>query len=87
MLTNWSIKQLILGKMKIISVKLIPKASENSVKEFASYLKVKTTAVPEKGEANKSLINQLASHYHVAKSKIKIVQGTKLRKKLVEIES
>jgi hypothetical protein len=72
--------------MKIISVKLIPKASENSIEELDSYVKVRTTEVPEKGKANNSLIKQLAKHYHVAQSKIKIVQGTRLRKKLVEID-
>lgn len=72
--------------MKIISIKLIPKSSQNSVEELVSFVKVKTTAAPEKGKANNSLIKQLAKHYHIAQSKIKIVQGTKLRKKLVEID-
>lgn len=72
--------------MKIITVKLIPKASTNCVEELDKYLRVRTTAVPEKGKANNSLIKQLAKHYHIAQSKIKIVQGTKLRKKLVEID-
>lgn len=72
--------------MKIISIKLIPKSSQNSVEELVSFVKVKTTAAPEKGKANNSLIKQLAKHYQIAQSKIKIVQGTKLRKKLVEID-
>lgn len=72
--------------MKIISVKLFPKASENSIEELDSYVKVRTTEVPEKGKANAALIKLLAKHYKIAQSKITIVSGTKLRKKLVEID-
>ena len=72
--------------MKIITVKLYPKSGMNCVEESERYLLVRTTEVPEKGKANNSLIKQLAKHYHIAQSKIKIVQGTKLRKKLVEID-
>jgi len=71
--------------MKIISVKLIPGASENRIDEMTNYLRVRTTEVAEKGKANSSLIKQLAKHFHIAKSRISIVRGTKLRKKLVEI--
>lgn len=72
--------------MKIISVKLIPKSGENKVEELGLYVKVRTTAIPEKGKANDSMIKQLAKHYNIAQNKIKIIQGTKLRKKLVEID-
>lgn len=65
---------------------MVPGAKENKVEDFKSYIKVRTTVSAEKGKANKSLIKQLSEYYHVPQKAIKIIQGTKLRKKIVEIE-
>lgn len=48
-------------------------------------LHVRLRAVPERGRANKSLIELLAAHFSVAKSLIEIVSGTKSRNKRVRI--
>ena len=60
-----------------IRVKVIPKSSKT---ELAGYLpdgtwKVKVAAVPEKGKANRELIEFLAERLSVPKSRIHIVSG------------
>ena len=60
-----------------LRVKEIPKSSKT---ELAGYLpdgtwKIKVTAAPEKGKANRALIDFLAGHFSVAKSRIHIMSG------------
>ena len=43
------------------------------------------TAEPQKGKANKELIEKLSEHLGVSKSNVRIVSGEKSRKKLVEV--
>jgi len=71
-----------------LTIKVIPRSSENKIAETMSdgTLKVKLTAAPVDGAANKSLINILAKHFGVAKSKIKILKGETSKMKVVEIE-
>jgi hypothetical protein len=47
--------------------------------------KIWTTAIPEKGEANDSVMEILAEHLNVAPSLIRIKSGNKSRHKLIEI--
>ena len=69
-----------------IQVKVIPKSSINLVQaELDGSLKVKLTAAPEKGKANKKLIEKISKHFDVPKSNVRIVSGVKSRKKLVEV--
>ena len=56
-----------------IRVKVIPKSSKT---ELAGYLpdgtwKIKVAAAPEKGKANRALMEFLAEHLGVAKSRIR----------------
>ena len=71
---------------KIVAVKVVPKSRKNQVVEFDQYLKVSTAAPAEKNKANKAVIKLLANHFHLAKNRISILSGTKMRKKLVEID-
>jgi uncharacterized protein (TIGR00251 family) len=41
---------------------------------------------PEDGKANRELIKKLAQHFDVSSSQVRIVSGTKGRKKVVWIE-
>jgi len=69
-----------------IMVKVKPGASKNEVKKIDEDLyEVRTTAIPEKGEANKKVIELLADFFDVPKSKIKIVRGQTSREKEVEV--
>jgi hypothetical protein len=70
-----------------VNVRVIPKSSQKMVQsELDGSLKVKLTAAPEKGKANKQLVAVLAEHYKVSKSKIVIVKGAASKNKIVEVE-
>ena len=43
------------------------------------------TAEPQKGKANKELIEKISKHFDVPKSNVRIISGEKSRKKLVEV--
>lgn len=67
-------------------VKTKPKARQTSVKKLdATHLLVSVTSIPSKGEANDAVIETLARHFKVAKSRVAIVSGGKSREKVVEI--
>jgi uncharacterized protein len=71
----------------IIQVKVIPKSSQNAIVGFeGDVLKIKCTAVPEKGKANEAVIALLAKHYKVPKSAIKIIKGASSSKKIIDIQ-
>jgi len=68
-----------------VKVKVIPKSSRSLVKEEEGRLKVYITAAPEKGKANKALIDLLASYFNVKKKDVRIIQGKHAPLKAVEI--
>jgi len=69
----------------ILNVKVIPNATKNEIKQEENCWKVRLTAPPEKGKANKLLIELLSLKFKVKKKQIKIVRGEKSRHKIVEI--
>ena len=77
--------------MRLI-VHLTPKASHTKIEGWAldvkgqRVLRVKVTAVPEDGKANKALIQLLSKTLHISKSRILLVQGTTSRIKYLDIE-
>ncbi|MEI6221380.1 MAG: DUF167 domain-containing protein [bacterium] len=70
-----------------ITVKVIPRSSKLSVEQLddTSY-KVKLTAPPADNEANFQLIQVLADHFKIPKSRISIYKGSTSKNKIVEIE-
>lgn len=76
-----------------ITVRLTPRASRNEIHgwgvgpEGDKVLKVSVTAVPEKGKANKALIDLLAKSWRIPKSAIMIIRGETDRNKILEIKS
>ncbi len=70
-----------------ITVRVIPKASRNEIAEVQAdgTIKIRLTAAPVEGQANKALIEYLAEILDVAKSKIEIIAGHSGRDKLVSI--
>ncbi|NOX97484.1 MAG: YggU family protein [Nitrospirae bacterium] len=70
---------------ELIQVRVIPKAKKNNLKQEGNKLKVYLTAPPVEGKANKLLVELLAQHFKLKKSRIKIVKGEKSRDKLVRI--
>ncbi|MBT5346908.1 DUF167 domain-containing protein [bacterium] len=70
-----------------IRVKVIPNSSKNSIELMEDKItyKVKIKSLPEKGKANKELIEFLSKHYKVEKSKIVIKSGKQSQIKLIQI--
>ena len=69
-----------------IKVKVVPNSVKESIELFDDFLKVKLSAVPEKNKANIRLVEMLAKHFKVLKSKVRIVRGFSSKTKIVEIE-
>ncbi len=69
-----------------IYVKVIPRSSRNEVIGLAEgEYKVKLTAPPVDGEANKMLIHLLARFFKVSKSSVEIIGGKSAKIKIIEI--
>lgn len=74
-----------------LRLKVIPKASRSAIEgvftdaEGVNHLKVKVTAAPEDGKANKAVIELLAKTFHIPKSKIEIVSGSTSQFKTVSL--
>jgi uncharacterized protein (TIGR00251 family) len=71
-----------------IRIKVIPKSSKS---ELAGYLpdgtwKIKIAAAPEKGKANRALLDFLAQHLGVAKTRIHIVSGETSQLKRIHVD-
>ncbi|MBT3817253.1 MAG: DUF167 domain-containing protein [Candidatus Magasanikbacteria bacterium] len=73
---------------KRITVRVIPRAKENSIigTMHDNDIRVRLTAAPTDGEANKQLIKLLNKQWRIPKSCITIVAGTKSRTKIIELE-
>ncbi|NCS68215.1 YggU family protein [Candidatus Peregrinibacteria bacterium] len=74
--------------MKTLTIKVLPRSSRNEIVGTLpdGTLKIKLTAPPVDGEANKKLIELLSKKFGVAKSRVKIVRGETSRRKMVEID-
>ncbi len=71
----------------VIRVKLLPKSSRNQVVgREGDHFKVKVTAPPVEGRANKALIELLAKKLGVSKSHIEIISGKSSRLKSIRID-
>lgn len=63
-----------------------PKASRNAVIGIHDgALKIAVTAAPERGKANKAIINMLSKQLKIPKNSIKIVSGETSSRKIIEI--
>lgn len=75
-----------------LTIKLTPKAARNALQGWAEdaagnpYLKAYVTAVPEKGKANKALIDMLSKEWRIPKNAFTLLRGDTDRVKLIRIE-
>jgi uncharacterized protein (TIGR00251 family) len=70
-----------------LNVRVVPNSSRILVEpQLDGSLKVKLTAVPQKGKANAQLVEVLAKQYNIKKSKVHILKGATSKDKLVEVE-
>ncbi|KAF0133792.1 MAG: hypothetical protein FD145_1108 [Candidatus Saganbacteria bacterium] len=67
-----------------MNIRVVPNAKHNKVLEEKDRLKVYLTAPAVDGKANKALIEILAEHFNMRKSKIKIIKGEKNREKVIK---
>lgn len=74
------------GPQALINVKVIPRASRNQIvgKENAAF-KIKLTAPPVEGKANKALKEFLSKKLRVPKRNVDIISGKRSRQKSVLI--
>jgi uncharacterized protein (TIGR00251 family) len=71
----------------IFYVKVIPSSSRTSFEGiYDGMLKIKLSAAPEKGKANKALVDFLADKLDVKKKFIKIISGLTSKVKQVAVE-
>jgi len=70
----------------IIQAKITTKAKRNYVQQINDLeFKIFTTAAPEKGIANKKIIELLSEYLKTTKSKLKIISGDTSRIKKIEV--
>ncbi len=66
----------------ILDVKVTPKARENKIVGFVdNVLKIRLTAAPEKGEANRALVRFLAKALDIPQRDIILLRGETTRQK------
>lgn len=68
-----------------ISIKVVPKASREEIIEKDGLIKVYVREAPDKGKANKAVIELVAQKYNVKKRDVMIVSGQTSRNKIVEV--
>ena len=74
------------GQTKI-SLVVYPNAARNEIAGFADgILRVKISAPPVKGKANKELITFLSQRLRVGKDRLRIIKGHTARNKVIAIE-
>jgi uncharacterized protein (TIGR00251 family) len=69
-----------------LRIKVLPRSSMNMIMDFeGDVLRVKLTAAPVDGAANKALIQLLSKSFGLGKDSIHIVSGQKSRLKVVRL--
>lgn len=74
-----------------IHVSIVPGSKKESVEKEGEDIyghpvyKVKTSAKPIDGEANKAMVDQLAEYFAVPKRNVEIVSGHTSRQKIIDI--
>ena len=72
--------------MKLLKIKVYPSANREEVtREEDGSFKVKLTAPPERGKANKELLKLMARELKIPKSRLSIKRGEHSRTKIIAI--
>ncbi|MDP2624805.1 MAG: DUF167 domain-containing protein [Candidatus Peregrinibacteria bacterium] len=76
-----------MSEPKYLRIKVIPKSPKNELVDTMDdgTLKIRISAPPEKGKANKELIKFLSNHFDVPKEDISILSGKSDPLKLIKI--
>lgn len=70
----------------VITLKISPNASKNEIIKSEEGLKVKITAQPIDGKANKALIEYLSKQFKVPKTSFEILKGETSKEKTLLIK-
>lgn len=79
------------GYLKL-AIRLTPNSGRDAIDgvetgaDGETYLKARVTAVPEKGKANKALVELVAKSLKIPKSSISVISGDTSRKKILRID-
>ncbi len=73
--------------MVIVKVRVIPRAKSEGIVEENGTLVIRVRDPPERGKANKRVIELVARYFNVPKSKVEIVKGHTSREKVIKVES
>lgn len=71
----------------LINVKILPNSSKNEIIKTDEVFKVKITAQPIEGKANKALIEFLSKTFKIPKSYFEIVRGETSKEKTILIKN
>lgn len=71
----------------IIRLKISPNASKNEIIKSSDGIKIKITAQPIDGKANKCLVEFISKKYKIPKSSIEIVRGETSKEKTILIKN
>jgi len=72
--------------MAILKIKVQPGASKNEIGGmWLDMIKIKVTAPPESGKANKACIELISEKFDIPKSRIHLLKGHTSREKQIEI--
>ena len=67
----------------LVNLKIVPNTSKNGIVLEDEFVKVKITAQPIEGKANKALVEFLSKEFKVPKTSIEIVKGETTKEKTV----
>lgn len=71
---------------KGIMLHVKPNSKNNYIKQLSENIyEIAISSKPEKGKANKEIIEELAKYFNVKKTQVTIVQGHKSREKRIQI--
>jgi len=68
-----------------IKVKVFPRSSREQLIRESGLVKAYVKAAPDKGKANRALVELIAREYNVKKSSVIILKGQTGRNKVVEV--
>lgn len=67
----------------VANIKISPNAKKNEIIHEGEFVKIKITAQPIDGKANKALVEFLSKYFKIPKTSIKILKGETSKEKTV----
>ena len=71
----------------IVNIKISPNSKKNEIINEGDFTKIKITAQPIDGKANKALIEFLSKNFKIPKTSIKILKGETSKDKTILFET